>query len=820
MLRRTKADVLRAALPGKRELVVRVELSAPQKALYRAVLTKNYDALAAEDRGRGGGAPPNLQNVVIQLRKVCDHCELMYDHFPDVCDGLAARADPALPPRLGALLAGGGKLALLDAMLLKLKARGHRVLVFSQMTKMLDVLGEYCALRQFAYERLDGDTAARDRARRIDRFNAAAADRAFLFLLSTRSGGLGVNLATANTVVIYDADWNPHNDLQALARAHRLGQTDRVLVYRLVCRATVESASSRSSSRRATATARASSPGAPPSTLLDRAADDGGGDDGDRGGGGGGGKLAALMDSFKVAEIAFEPEPPRRRWRRRGASGARAASAGRGARGRGARGRALRLGRALRDGRDAALARTFAATGRGSAAAPVAGLHGPGGGVDDGDGGGGDDDDDDDDDVDFGARRPARPGRAAAGQGRAEDGALRAARRRGDFERSTLRPRGPRRARRRGDAGLCRAVALECRARPRRRQPPADGDPRAALFALVERSSPRSRAAAPAASTSPASTPRGGATGPGRRGRRRVDDGARRGSSRSAATPRKWLAMAEDDAFDLFGAAAAEVEAARGAAAAAPRRPRRPRRATSPTVKQRRRLEWASSRSAARRRRRRPAAAAAAAARASPRPSTPPPRPPSRRAAAAVGLEAPWRDGDGSARARTARIDEPPEPHVRHFCAEARLGPYDSRAAGRRWEGARRAYAASAPARRRGVFSCQTPEMLRLRLAKDLRVGRRGAATAGGAGAARVDVDQGAACGRGGAVRAVRARWRAGRRAPAGGARPARAPAGGARGGPRRRHALQFGAGSFSRCLGPAGVGGGGRSFAAPVMQQ
>ncbi|KAK7241879.1 hypothetical protein SO694_00019357 [Aureococcus anophagefferens] len=124
MLRRTKADVLRRALPGKRELavVVRVAALAPQKALYRAVLTKNYDALAAEDRGRGGGAPPNLQNVVIQLRK---------------------------------------------------------------MTKMLDVLGEYCALRQFAYERLDGDTAARDRARRIDRFNAAAADRAFLFLLST-----------------------------------------------------------------------------------------------------------------------------------------------------------------------------------------------------------------------------------------------------------------------------------------------------------------------------------------------------------------------------------------------------------------------------------------------------------------------------------------------------------------------------------------------------------------------------------------------------------------------------------------------------------
>ncbi|KAH8046673.1 hypothetical protein JL722_13569 [Aureococcus anophagefferens] len=354
---------------GKRELVVRVELSAPQKALYRAVLTKNYDALAAEDRGRGGGAPPNLQNVVIQLRKVCDHCELMYDHFPD-------------------------------------------------MTKMLDVLGEYCALRQFAYERLDGDTAARDRARRIDRFNAAAADRAFLFLLSTRAGGLGVNLATANTVVIYDADWNPHNDLQALARAHRLGQTDRVLVYRLVCRATVEERILEVAKRK---------------LLLEHVVVE-------RGGARGGQSRDDLNDVLRYgAEELF------------------AAGDGDGA---GAPPRRPRRGLATRDGA--------------SAAAPVAGLHGPGGDVDDGDGGGGDDDDDDDDDVDFGARRPARPRTSGCwprSRGRWSSSGCPA---RGDFE--TVHARFALGARDAPDAAATRASAAPSRSSAaraaRRRQPP------------------------------------------------------------------------------------------------------------------------------------------------------------------------------------------------------------------------------------------------------------------------------------------------------------------------------------------------------------
>ena len=138
--------------------------------------------------------------------------------------------------RTEALLQGSGKLALLDRMLVKLKEAKARVLLFSQMTRTLDVLEEFASLKRYGTTRLDGSTASDIRQKRIDAFNAPDS-KLFLFLLSTRAGGLGVNLATANTVVIYDADWNPHNDLQALARAHRLGQRDAVRVYRFVSRA-------------------------------------------------------------------------------------------------------------------------------------------------------------------------------------------------------------------------------------------------------------------------------------------------------------------------------------------------------------------------------------------------------------------------------------------------------------------------------------------------------------------------------------------------------------------------------------------------------
>ncbi|KAJ8607851.1 hypothetical protein CTAYLR_008800 [Chrysophaeum taylorii] len=273
MLRRLKADVLHTALvPAKRELVVHVELTPSQRAVYKAVLTNNYATLAtcdslssSSDDAPGASAAdhnqhhhrkrprlldsrtgssasasvPKLQNIVIQLRKVCNHTALMAPLLgEDVLVAAAAAAATERSP-LDVLLEGSGKLALLDKMLARWKASGHRVLIFSQMTTMLTVLEEYLSLRNYSYERLDGSTATRDRQVRIDRFNAPGSD-IFVFLLSTRAGGLGINLATADTVVIYDVDWNPHNDLQALARAHRIGQTQRVAVYRLVSRASVE----------------------------------------------------------------------------------------------------------------------------------------------------------------------------------------------------------------------------------------------------------------------------------------------------------------------------------------------------------------------------------------------------------------------------------------------------------------------------------------------------------------------------------------------------------------------------------------------------
>ena len=124
-------------------------------------------------------------------------------------------------------------------MLKKLKAEGHRVLIFSQMTLMLDLLEDFCEWEGYKYERIDGSITGSIRQDAIDRFNAPEAQQ-FIFLLSTRAGGLGINLATADTVIIYDSDWNPHNDIQALSRAHRIGQQNKVMIYRFVTRGSVE----------------------------------------------------------------------------------------------------------------------------------------------------------------------------------------------------------------------------------------------------------------------------------------------------------------------------------------------------------------------------------------------------------------------------------------------------------------------------------------------------------------------------------------------------------------------------------------------------
>ncbi|KAK3918897.1 Chromodomain-helicase-DNA-binding protein 4 [Frankliniella fusca] len=228
MLRRLKADVLKN-MPTKSEFIVRVELSAMQKKYYKYILTKNFEAL----NPKGGGQQMSLLNIMMDLKKCCNHPYL----FPVAASEAPVNANGQY--EVNALIKASGKLSLLSKMLRKLHDTGHRVLIFSQMTKMLDLLEDYLEGEGYKYERIDGGITGTLRQEAIDRFNAPQAQQ-FAFLLSTRAGGLGINLATADTVIIYDSDWNPHNDIQAFSRAHRIGQANKVMIYRFVTRNSVE----------------------------------------------------------------------------------------------------------------------------------------------------------------------------------------------------------------------------------------------------------------------------------------------------------------------------------------------------------------------------------------------------------------------------------------------------------------------------------------------------------------------------------------------------------------------------------------------------
>lgn len=160
---------------------------------------------------------------MMELRKCCNH--------PFLIEGQVWPTTRDPDQFLQQLVQASGKLALLDSMLARMKDRGHRVLIYSQFTTLLDLLEDWLAARKWGYQRIDGSVAGAERQSRIDQFNKRPADN-FVFLLSTRAGGLGINLASADTVIIYDSDWNPHNDLQAQARAHRLGQLKPVMIYR------------------------------------------------------------------------------------------------------------------------------------------------------------------------------------------------------------------------------------------------------------------------------------------------------------------------------------------------------------------------------------------------------------------------------------------------------------------------------------------------------------------------------------------------------------------------------------------------------------
>nr|XP_044997775.1 lymphoid-specific helicase isoform X2 [Jaculus jaculus] len=282
LLRRLKSDVA-LEVPPKREVIVYAPLSNKQEVFYTAIVNRTIASMFGSSEKEAvelstTGRPkrrsrksinycqtdefPNeleklisqiqpevereravvevnipaeaevnlkLQNIMMLLRKCCNHPYLI--EYP---------IDPATQEFKvdEELVANSGKFLILDRMLPELKKRGHKVLLFSQMTRMLDILMDFCHLRNFSFSRLDGSMSYSEREKNIYNFNTDP--DVFLFLVSTRAGGLGINLTAADTVIIYDSDWNPQSDLQAQDRCHRIGQTKPVVVYRLVTANTID----------------------------------------------------------------------------------------------------------------------------------------------------------------------------------------------------------------------------------------------------------------------------------------------------------------------------------------------------------------------------------------------------------------------------------------------------------------------------------------------------------------------------------------------------------------------------------------------------
>ncbi|KAJ5135864.1 Helicase C-terminal [Penicillium bovifimosum] len=229
MLRRTKSKV-ESDLPPKTEKIIRVELSDVQLEYYKNILTKNYAALNDGNKGQ----KQSLLNIMMELKKASNHPFMFPNAEAKILEGSSRREDI-----LRAMITSSGKMMLLDQLLRKLSVDGHRVLIFCQMVGMLNILSEYMEYRGYKYQRLDGTIPSAARRLAIEHYNAPGSTD-FAFLLSTRAGGLGINLMTADTVVLFDSDWNPQADLQAMARAHRIGQTRPVSVYRLVSKDTIE----------------------------------------------------------------------------------------------------------------------------------------------------------------------------------------------------------------------------------------------------------------------------------------------------------------------------------------------------------------------------------------------------------------------------------------------------------------------------------------------------------------------------------------------------------------------------------------------------
>ncbi|KAJ7385780.1 ATP-dependent helicase smarcad1 [Desmophyllum pertusum] len=268
VLRRLKKDVLKQ-LPAKHEHVIKCDLTEGQRRLYNDSFVNCSKQFKRSDAGS------QYNNILMLLRKAANHPLLLRSQYNDsallemakkYCKDPAHRdSEPDLvfedmtvmsdfelhclcreEQRLAdhclnkEILLNSGKFVYLDSLLPGLKEKNCRVLLFSQFTMVMDIIEVYLSDRSHRYLRLDGQTSVVDRQSLIDKFNGDP--DIFVFLLSTRAGGLGINLTSANVVIIHDVDFNPYNDKQAEDRCHRVGQTRNVTVYRLIAQDTIEDA--------------------------------------------------------------------------------------------------------------------------------------------------------------------------------------------------------------------------------------------------------------------------------------------------------------------------------------------------------------------------------------------------------------------------------------------------------------------------------------------------------------------------------------------------------------------------------------------------
>lgn len=224
LLRRMKKDVLRN-MPEKKEIILYIKMSEMQKKLYKHLLSKNVDLVKWNEKSKG--VKTRLLNLSMQLRKCCNHPYLFEGYEDEDLEDYGEH-----------LVTSSGKMIVVDKLLKRLFDLKSRVLIFSQMTRMIDILEDYCRMRKYEYCRIDGSTNSGERDLQIKQFNNDK--NIYIFLLSTRSGGLGINLHTADSVILFDSDWNPQVDLQAMDRAHRIGQEKEVNVYRLIHEHTIE----------------------------------------------------------------------------------------------------------------------------------------------------------------------------------------------------------------------------------------------------------------------------------------------------------------------------------------------------------------------------------------------------------------------------------------------------------------------------------------------------------------------------------------------------------------------------------------------------